>query len=188
MSDKSQNSGSTNRNPVSAQQIMKLFLIPVLMFGFGFALVPLYDVFCEVTGLNGKTGRVEASIVNQKEVDESRLITVRFLANSGTGLQWSFEPVVKEMEVHPGQIYQAMYRVSSKTDKDTVGQAIPSVSPPQASLHFNKTECFCFSEQKLAGRETRDMPLRFIINHDLPKEIVEMTLSYTFFNIEENKG
>ncbi len=174
-----------SRQSVTAKQVFKLFMVQVLMFGFGFALVPLYDVFCEVTGLNGKTGRVEASEVKQKAVDSSRLVKVKFLANSGNGLPWTFEPVVTEMEVHPGQIYEAMYRVSSKTNKNTVGQAIPSVSPVRASLHFNKTECFCFSNQELAARETRDMPLRFVINHDLPKDIVELTLSYTFFNIEQ---
>ena len=141
-----------------------------------------------MTGLNGKTGKVEAGSIDETQIDNSRVISVKFLANSGNGLQWSFEPVVTEMEVHPGQIYEAMYRVSSRTDQITVGQAVPSVSPTAASLHFNKTECFCFSKQELAPRETRDMPLRFVINHELPKEIVEVTLSYTFFNIEKNKG
>lgn len=169
-------------------QLTKLIMIPVLMFGFGFALVPLYDVFCEVTGLNGKTGRVEASTLNQKQVDTSRTVTVKFIANSGNGLPWQFEPVVKQMEVHPGQVYKALYRVSSRSNRKTVGQAVPSVSPPQASLHFNKTECFCFTTQELAAKETRDMPLRFVIDHKLPEEILELTLSYTFFNIEENKS
>ena len=183
-----QSTGKTKQKNVSGSQLLKLFMIPVLMFGFGFALVPLYDVFCEVTGLNGKTGRVEAASVDQKLVDTSRVVHVKFLANSGNGLAWNFEPVVSEMEVHPGQVYEAMYRVSSRTDRTTVGQAVPSVSPIAASLHFNKTECFCFSKQELAARETRDMPLRFVINHELPEEIVEVTLSYTFFNIEKNKG
>lgn len=188
MSENHKQTETQGRKNVSSKQLLKLFLIPVFMFGFGFALVPLYDVFCEVTGLNGKTGRVEASTINQKQVDVSRSVTVKFLANSSTGLPWNFEPLVKEIEVHPGQVYEAMYRVSSRTDKATVGQAIPSVSPTAASLHFNKTECFCFSQQKLAPRETRDMPLRFVINHDLPEEIVEVTLSYTFFNIENKQG
>lgn len=187
MSD-NQESEKTGQNNVSGKQLLKLFMIPVLMFGFGFALVPLYDVFCEITGLNGKTGRVEAASVDQKQVDSTRTVSVKFLANSGNGLPWKFEPVVTEMEVHPGQVYEAMYRVSSRTDKTTVGQAVPSVSPTAASLHFNKTECFCFSKQELAPRETRDMPLRFVINHELPQEIIEVTLSYTFFNIEKNKG
>lgn len=173
---------------VKRGQLFKLVMIPVMMFGFGFALVPLYDVFCEITGLNGKTGRVEASVVGQKPIDASREIEVNFIAITGNGLPWSFEPVVKKMTVHPGQIYEAMYRVSNHTARDTVGQAVPSVSPIQASLHFNKTECFCFSKQELKAGESRDMPLRFVINHDIPQDIVELTLSYTFFNIEEKAG
>jgi cytochrome c oxidase assembly protein subunit 11 len=176
------------KSNVKRKQMIKLVAIPVLMFGFGFALVPLYDVFCAVTGINGKTGRVEAATVDPREVDTSRNITVKFLANTGTGLAWKFEPVVKSMEVHPGQIYEAMYRVSSRSDKDTLGQAIPSLSPGIASLYFNKTECFCFSQQQLKANETRDMPLRFVINHDLPEDIAEVTLSYTFFNIEKDKS
>lgn len=179
---------SQNKPRVASSQLVKLVMIPVIMFGFGFALVPLYDVFCEVTGLNGKTGRVEAATIDQRAVDTSRTVKVKFLANTGTGLAWKFEPLSEEMEIHPGQIYEAMYRVSSRTDKTSVGQAIPSVSPTQASLHFNKTECFCFSQQTLEPGEIRDMPLRFVINHDLPKEIVEVTLSYTFFNIENKQG
>lgn len=180
-------SPANNKN-VSSKQLLKLFIVPVFMFGFGFALVPLYDVFCEVTGLNGKTGRVEAAEINQHQVDNSRVVSVKFLANSGNGLPWKFEPVVTEMDVHPGRVYEAMYRVSSRTDRITFGQAVPSVSPTAASLHFNKTECFCFTQQELAARESRDMPLRFVIDHDLPEEIVEVTLSYTFFNIEKGKG
>ena len=187
MSDKQQDQAPGHRK-VSNNQLFKLVMIPVLMFGFGFALVPLYDVFCEITGLNGKTGRVEAAQVDQKQVDTSRTIKVKFLANTGNGLRWTFEPVVTDMEIHPGQVYEAMYRVSNKTNKATVGQAVPSVSPNQASLHFNKTECFCFTNQELAPGETRDMPLRFVINHAIPEEILEVTLSYTFFNVEKKQG
>ena len=121
---------------------LKLAIIPLLMFGFGFALVPLYDVFCDITGLNGKTGRVEASEINIDQVDRSRTIEVRFLANTNTGLPWSFEPLVKKMEVHPGQVYEAVYRVRSASASKTLGQAVPSVSPGLAAQHFKKTECF----------------------------------------------
>ena len=176
---------NTDKKNISSKQLIKLMMIPVFMFGFGFALVPLYDVFCNITGLNGKTGRVEASMVNQRTVDTSRTIRVKFLANTGTGLQWQFKPVVNEMDIHPGKIYEAMYEVRSRSDKATTGQAIPSVSPTPASLHFNKTECFCFTQQELAAYETREMPLRFVINHEIPEDIVEVTLSYTFFNIEK---
>ena len=163
----------------------KLALIPVLMFGFGFAMVPLYDVFCDITGLNGKTGRIEAAEIDADRIDRSRTIEVRFLANMGSGLPWSFEPLVKKMEVHPGQVYEAMYRVRSTSGDKTLGQAIPSVSPGNAAEHFNKTECFCFTQQALEGYETRDMPLRFIVGSDISDKIEQITLSYTFFSQDQ---
>lgn len=175
-----------SRKVIPRAQLAKIVLIPVLMFGFGFALVPLYDVFCDITGLNGKTGRIEVSTVNANEIDTSRTIEVRFLANTASGLPWSFEPIVRKMQVHPGKVYEAQYRVRSSSDVETFGQAIPSVSPGLAARHFNKTECFCFNEQKLAGRETRDMPLRFIIGNDLDDKIEHITLSYTFFSIDKS--
>jgi len=164
---------------------LKLAIIPLLMFGFGFALVPLYDVFCDITGLNGKTGRVEASEIDADLVDRSRTIEVRFLANTNTGLPWSFEPLVKKMEVHPGQVYEAVYRVRSASDNKTMGQAVPSVSPGLAAQHFNKTECFCFTQQELEARETRDMPIRFIVDTDISADIEQITLSYTFFSVDQ---
>ncbi|MDC1287203.1 cytochrome c oxidase assembly protein [Gammaproteobacteria bacterium] len=167
------------------QSALKLAIIPLLMFGFGFALVPLYDVFCDITGLNGKTGRVEASEIDTDLVDRSRTIEVRFLANTNTGLPWSFEPLVKKMEVHPGQVYEAVYRVRSASARKTLGQAVPSVSPGLAAQHFNKTECFCFTQQELEARETRDMPIRFIVGTDISQDIEQITLSYTFFSLDK---
>lgn len=164
---------------------LKLAVIPVLMFGFGFALVPLYDVFCEVTGLNGKTGRIEASEIDSSQVDTSRTIEVRFLASTNTGLPWDFKPLVKKMEVHPGQVYEAVFRVRSASDTPTLGQAVPSVSPGIAAEYFNKTECFCFTQQQLAGRETRDMPVRFVVGTGISENIEQITLSYTFFSLDK---
>jgi cytochrome c oxidase assembly protein subunit 11 len=164
---------------------LKLAIIPLLMFGFGFALVPLYDVFCDITGLNGKTGRVEASEINIDQVDRSRTIEVRFLANTNAGLPWSFEPLVKKMDIHPGQIYEAIYRVRSASARKTMGQAVPSVSPGLAAQHFNKTECFCFTQQELEARETRDMPIRFIVGTDISEDVEQITLSYTFFSVDK---
>lgn len=164
---------------------LKLAIIPLLMFGFGFALVPLYDVFCDITGLNGKTGRISAAEIDTAQVDLTRTIEVRFLANTNTGLAWSFEPLVKKMEVHPGQVYEAVFRVRSTSDSKTLGQAIPSVSPGLASLHFNKTECFCFTQQELAARESRDMPLQFVVGTGISEDIEQITLSYTFFSVDQ---
>ena len=169
----------------NSNSALKLAIIPLLMFGFGFALVPLYDVFCDITGLNGKTGRVEASEINIDQVDRSRTIEVRFLANTNTGLPWSFEPLVKKMEVHPGQVYEAVYRVRSASASKTLGQAVPSVSPGLAAQHFNKTECFCFTQQELEARETRDMPIQFIVGTDISEDIEQITLSYTFFSLDK---
>ncbi len=164
---------------------LKLALVPVLMFGFGFALVPLYDVICDITGLNGKTGRIEAAEIDANAVDTSRTIEVRFLAGTNNGLPWSFEPLVKKMDVHPGQVYEAFYRVRSTSGKKTAGQAVPSVAPSPAAAHFNKTECFCFTRQELEGYETRDMPLRFVVGTDISDKIEQITLSYTFFVLDQ---
>ena len=164
---------------------VKLAIIPLLMFGFGFALVPLYDVFCDITGLNGKTGRIEVSEIDASQIDTSRTIEVRFLANTNTGLPWKFEPLVKMMEIHPGQVYEAVFRVRSASEQTTLGQAVPSVSPGLAAQHFNKTECFCFTQQELAGRETRDMPLRFVVGTGISEDIQQITLSYTFFSLDQ---
>jgi len=156
------------------------------MFGFGFALVPLYDVFTDVTGLNGKTGRVEASIIDADAVDTSRTIEVRFLVSTAPGLPWSFEPLVKKMEVHPGKVYEARYLAKSTAGRTTVGQAVPSVSPGLAAKHFNKTECFCFTPQELAGFEAREMPMRFVIDNSISENIEQITLSYTFFSVDKS--
>jgi cytochrome c oxidase assembly protein subunit 11 len=166
-------------------QMIKICMVPVLMFGFGFAMVPLYDVLCDITGLNGKTGRVEASMIDDSGVDTSRTIEVRFLANTGTGLPWHFEPVVIKMDVHPGKLYEAIYRVRSTSAQPTKGQAVPSVSPGMAAQYFNKTECFCFVQQDLAGYENRDMPLRFIIGTGVSDKVEQITLSYTFFSLDK---
>ena len=164
---------------------LKLAAVPLLMFGFGFALVPLYDVFCDITGLNGKTGRIEASEIDSGLVDTSRTIEVRFLANTSKGLPWDFQPLVKKMEIHPGQVYEAVFRVRSASDSATLGQAIPSVSPGLAAEYFNKTECFCFTQQELAGRETLDMPVRFVVGAGISENIEQITLSYTFFSLDK---
>ncbi len=164
---------------------LKLALIPLLMFGFGFALVPLYDVFCDITGLNGKTGRIETTEIDPSRVDRTRTIEVRFLANTTAGLPWTFEPVVKKMEVHPGQVYEAHYRVRSASSEKTMGQAVPSVSPGLAAAHFNKTVCFCFEQQELDALETRDMPLRFVVGPEIADNINEITLSYTFYSVDQ---
>lgn len=169
--------------------LRNLLLVAVGMFGFGFALVPLYDVFCAVTGLNGKTtGRISIAQAQQGEVDKERTVTVEFVATTNEGLRWEFAPRVAKLKVHPGEVNQVSYYVRNLTGNTVVGQAIPSVAPGIAARYMNKTECFCFTQQTLAPYETREMPVRFVVDRDLPREIETLTLSYTFFDAAHAGG
>ena len=163
---------------------LRLGAVTVAMFGFGYALVPLYDVLCDITGLNGKTGVVRADEVREP-VGESRLVTVQFTGTVNSRLPWAFTPTAGEMRVHPGKIYEATFTASNLSDREVIGQAVPSVAPQEAAVYFNKTECFCFTQQTLAPGETRQMPLRFVVDRDLPPGVTEVTLSYTFFNADQ---
>lgn len=153
----------------------------VAMFGFGFLLVPLYDAFCEVTGLGGKTNR--AAVSEEGEVaDTSREVTVEFVTTVNAYAPWQFESKVEHMTVHPGGMYEAFFTARNMTDRELVAQAVPSVAPQQAAKYFKKLECFCFTTQEFTAREEKDMPVRFIISSDLPDYIDTVTLSYTFFD------
>jgi len=156
----------------------------VFMFGFGYAMVPIYDIICDITGLNGKTGRVSAAVAIEQERDANveREITVEFVASINAGGSWKFEPTVKTMKVTPGKMYSSSYYAENLSDKHVVGQATPSVTPFAAAKYFNKTECFCFTRQAFEPNGSRDMPLTFIIDPDLPINVDRVTLSYTFFN------
>jgi len=162
---------------------VKLFIIAIAMFGFGYALVPLYDVLCDITGLNGKSATVSEQQVADFEIDETRTVTVEFLTNLNQGMLWEFKPTVTKMEVRPGKSYQAQFFVSNKSANTMIGQAIPSVAPNSAAKHFIKTECFCFTNQTLAAGQSLEMPVVFVINPELPSQITTITLSYTFFDI-----
>lgn len=165
--------------------VLRHGFIVVAMFGFGYLMVPLYNVICEVAGLNGKTGRAEASISQKVAADESREITVEFVSVINGGGGWEFSPNQASMKVHPGQMYNASYFARNLSDQAVVGQAVPSVAPSAAAKYFNKTECFCFTRQEFVAGGQRDMPLTFIIDPDLPDTIDTVTLSYTFFNTGE---
>ena len=166
---------------------VKLALVAGLMFGFGYALVPLYNVFCEVTGLNGKTGRIAGTGAG-KSTAADRLVTVEFDTNVNSMLPWKFKAAQRRLEVRPGEITEALFYAENLSSETVIGQAVPSVAPSQASLYFNKTECFCFTQQMLGPGETREMPVRFIIDPDLPGKIRIMTLSYTFFRLPDTGG
>ncbi|MFU8831535.1 MAG: cytochrome c oxidase assembly protein [Wenzhouxiangella sp.] len=162
-----------------------LALMAVAMFGFGYLLVPLYDKFCEITGLGGRTGDAVVEVTLTGQVDESRLVTVHFDANVNSALPWRFEPTETMMQVHPGKLYETTYVAFNRSDQVVVAQAVPSVSPGQASLYFNKTECFCFTEQLLGPGESRDMPVRFVVDPNLPNRIDLVTLSYIIYQNDE---
>jgi len=178
----------TNERQQANQRVVKrLGIAAVLMFGFGFAMVPLYDVFCDITGLNGKTGRLEQEAALSQEVDENRLVTVEFLATVNSKLPWEFKPMIRRIKVHPGEVTEVNYFARNKTDRLVAGQAIPSLAPGLAAKYFNKTECFCFSRQTLQPGESKEMPLRFVVDPQLPEEIRTVSLSYTFFPAGDEK-
>ena len=166
------------------RSIIKLFMIPVLMFGFGFLMVPLYDVFCDATGLNGKTGEISTAAASMTEKQANREIKVEFTSSVNQSGPWEFRPTEKTMVIHPGQMYTTSYTARNKTDKPLVSQSIPSVAPAKAASHFNKTECFCFTQQSFKAGEEREMPLTFIVSPDVPKDVDTITLSYTLFTLK----
>jgi len=172
------------RAAANRKVVKRLAVAAVAMFGFGFALVPLYDVFCDITGINGKTGRIELEAALAQKVDEDRLVTVEFLATVHSDLPWEFKPMVRKIKVHPGEVTEVNYFAMNKTDKPVTGQAVPSLAPGLAAKYFNKTECFCFTRQSLGPREGKKMPLRFVVDPALPAEVRTVSLSYTFYQAE----
>ena len=174
----------TDRKQANQRVVKRLGIAALLMFGFGFALVPLYDVFCDITGLNGKTGRLAQEEALSQKVDEDRLVTVEFLATVHSDLPWEFKPMVRKIKVHPGEITEVNYYARNKTDNQVAGQAVPSLAPGLAAKYFNKTECFCFTRQALGPGEGKEMPLRFIVDPALPENVRTVSLSYTFYQTE----
>jgi cytochrome c oxidase assembly protein subunit 11 len=174
------------RDPAVRRTGVKLALVALGMFAFGYALVPLYDVICEVTGLNGKTGRAEATVAAVP--DEERWVTVEFTGSTQAGLPWEFRPQQKSLRVHPGAVAVAYYEVRNGAGEAITGQAVPSVAPNKAAAHFKKIECFCFTQQTLKAGETRSMPVRFVVDTRLPKDVHTVTLSYAFFNSDKESA
>lgn len=158
-----------------------------LSFGFGFALVPLYDVFCELTGLNGKTSGPGKVVATTTAGDTRRVLTVEFTDTVMPGLPWTITPQTARLDVRPGELYQVSYRVSNYSDKPVVAQAVPSVSPGVAAASFEKLECFCFSRQALEPGETRELPMAFTVKPDIDKDVHTITLAYAFFKVDDAK-
>ena len=168
--------------------LRKLVVVAVLMFGFGWALVPLYRKICEVSGINLLTGRdpaLEARLRNT-QVDASREVVIEFDANRQG--PWRFKPRVNYLTVHPGELVTVEYDLVNLQGHAMAGQAIPSYAPMQAARYFNKLECFCFQQQTLGPGEVRKMPVVFVIDPKLPREINTVTLSYTFFEVNGTQG
>lgn len=169
---------------------MRSLAIIGAMFAFAFALVPLYNVFCDITGLNGKNSRLvtrSAEQIDRPQIDKSRQLSIQFVATSNKNMAWRFYPNQAEMEIHPGEIYTTSYHAVNPTTYPMRAQAVPSVSPPQAASYLRKLECFCFQSQFLSTGESMDMPVRFYVHRALPADINSITLSYTMFDITDGE-
>lgn len=174
------------KRPSHRKLVRKLVLLAVGMFGFGFAMWPLYGVFCDLTGLGGRGVKVVESAGELQKSD--RQVKVRFDATVNSGLPWIFQAKEKTKMVSLGEMSEAFYLAMNPDDQAMTGQAIYNVTPPEASLYFVKTECFCFTEQVLQANESREMPVYYFIQPDLPEHIKEITLSYTFFRNENSSA
>ena len=168
--------------------VARLVLMAAGSFAFGFALVPLYDVFCEITGIGTREQLSRAAAPDESAPDLTRTVVVEFTASVPDSGRWTFAPVVSSIEVHPGQLYQADYSAHNLADHDVTGQAVPSITPLRAAQYFRKTECFCFTPQRFARDEERNLKVRFIVDRDLPPGIDRLTLSYAFYDVTRVAG
>lgn len=169
----------------NSRLVIKLAAIAVAMFGFGYLLVPLYDVFCDITGINGKTDTVAATDLNFA-VRKDREITMEFVTSLNEETPLLFKSEIKKLRIHPGEYHTVNFFAENKTGKVLVARAIPSITPGPAAKFLKKTECFCFSEQTFQPGESKTMPVRFVIDPELPEHYKTVTLSYTFFDITDN--
>jgi cytochrome c oxidase assembly protein subunit 11 len=164
--------------------LKKLFIFSVVMFAFGYALVPFYEKFCEVTGINNLLQ--PDVLVQDSQVDTSRWITVELDANT-RGLPWQFKPLQSSVRIHPGEPVDVMYEITNNSDRVINGQAIPSYSPRSLERYLRKFECFCFTKQVLQPNEVRQMPVQFVIEPSIPADVNTVTISYTFFELPDGK-
>ena len=167
--------------------VRQMLLIVVGMFGFGFALVPLYDVFCDITGLNGKTSDTAYEAVDVV-VDTSRTVKIQFVATNNENMPWEFKPTVSSMNVHPGEVASTEFFARNPRSVAMIAQAVPSLVPFKAAEYFHKTECFCFNQQPLAADASAELPLIFYVDADLPASINTLTLSYTLYDITDKQA
>lgn len=170
-------------DPSNKRMLGKLAVVATVMFGFGWAMIPLYNAICEVTGVNSltRTDKEATEFARNTQVDTSRKIVVEFDAN-GRG-PWQFKAETNAIEVHPGELATVVYEVTNTQERLVAGQAIPSYAPRHSAQYFRKLECFCFKQQTLAPNESKKFPVVFVIDPDLPKDVTTITLSYTFFEV-----
>jgi len=162
------------------RMLLRLSVVAAVMFGFGYALVPFYDAICSALGVNSLVQ--QDSVPRNTQVDMSRTVTIELDANT-RNLPWNFRPLVRHLTVHPGELATVEYEIVNVRSRPVTAQAVPSYGPPSASEHFRKIECFCFKQQTLAPGETRRMPVVFMVDTKLPKDVSTITLSYTFFEV-----
>ncbi len=167
--------------------VVKLIVVTVIMFGFGYALVPLYDAFCRVTGFGGKTDIIEEVAANNAVLVD-RDVAVTFTTHSHSSLPWEFKPITKGLDVKVGEVQDAYFYVKNYSDRPITGMATFNVTPPRAGFHFKKTECFCFTKQVLQPGEEKEMQVRFLLDSEMPEDVLELTLSYTFFDNDKHAG
>lgn len=176
---------ASNPQQAITKLVAKLLVTVVGMFVFAvWIMPPIYDVFCDITGLNGKTGEQYQAV--SAEVDKSRTLTVQFFAANNETMPWEFKPMLKSIKVHPGEEIEVKFYAKNNTSRDMVGQAVPSLVPYKAAEYFHKTECFCFNNQPLKAGESAELPLRFIVDLDVAKSVRTITLSYTLFDITQS--
>jgi len=165
---------------------LSLTFFTIFMFSFSYMLVPLYDIFCEITGLNGKTNQERVLVVNENPSE--RFVTVKFTSTVANSAPFTFEPIDREMVVQVGKIYNTFYTLTNNTTSVKHATASPSVVPHEDAEYFKKIECFCFSQQQINGLETKELPLQFIIDNELANDTRTLILSYTMFNTTDQIG
>ena len=175
-----------NQAHANQQMLVKLLIVAVLMFGFGYAMVPFYRAICDALGINNMV-KADQPLVNT-QVDTGRTLTIEFDTNLRSNLPWTFTAVEKSVRIHPGELTQVTFEVRNRSDRTVTGQAIPSFGPQVAGRYFKKLDCFCFSQQTLAPGEVRQMPVVFVVESALPQDVNTVTLSYTFFEVEGKTG
>ncbi len=174
----------SKRSNSPGRQFALLSLLAVGMFGFAFALVPLYEIFCEITGLNGRTSGEAASVAQIAEISD-REVTIQFTAQVFRGMPWEFRPTENQMRVRVGEVNTTEYYARNRASGMVTGQAVPSVSPGHAAQYLHKVECFCFTQQHLEGDAEIDMPVQFYVDPDLPEDIGTLSLSYTMYRVPD---